>query len=247
MDKTTKAFMAHLPHNQVDIVLEMLKPLCINYLIGLETKDYEHMHFFVEGMSDKNYEKFKRSCFITKYKLKGKAMHGNPRQYGKLTEINDLERMKGYTLKDGNIKTNFDNKSLKLARALAFQKKDAGIQFVADCVLDIQKNFIYKNNPEDGYDKKKFNGESHFPPGIWTQYDVLDEQSQLRLYIIGLFQRKNLKTISKTRIENVLLAYYMTQKEEGCHAIFKNLYYKGQSVTLEAPGPDPISIIKLNT
>jgi hypothetical protein len=82
----------------------------------------EHMHFYVE-MFPKDYLRFAKRVFIDKYKLKGKASGGVGRQYGKVKNIENLERMKAYTIKDGNIRTNMTEKEIDALKEIAFEKK----------------------------------------------------------------------------------------------------------------------------
>lgn len=96
-----QAFMAHIPHADISGVMQQLlqdiKPGS-KYLVACEAKPFEHMHFLVE-MSDVTYSKFAKRIFIDKYKLRGRAVKGLPRQYGKLNKLENIERMKIYMLK----------------------------------------------------------------------------------------------------------------------------------------------------
>lgn len=97
----SQAFMAHIPHADISgIVQELLQDIRpgSKYLIACENKPYEHIHFLVE-MSDVTYSKFAKRIFIDRYKLRGRAVKGLPRQYGKLNKLENLERMKIYMLK----------------------------------------------------------------------------------------------------------------------------------------------------
>lgn len=96
-----QAFMAHIPHSDISgVMIELHKDIRpgSKYLVSCETKPYEHIHFLVE-MSDAGYSKFAKRVFIDKYKLRGRASKGLARQYGKLTKIENIERLKIYMLK----------------------------------------------------------------------------------------------------------------------------------------------------
>lgn len=121
---THMAFMAHIPHSEIDYVVATLTKYDSvgEYLIGLEGGEYEHMHFFVE-MSKTDYTRFSKRVFIDRFKLRGRASKGLSRQYGKVKKIENLTKMAAYTLKDGNIRTNMPEAVIKEYQAESFQKK----------------------------------------------------------------------------------------------------------------------------
>ncbi len=86
----------------------------------------EHFHFLVQ-MSQKAYTNFTKH-FIMKYKLRGNAKNGIGRQYGKIKNIKDLERLHSYMLKDqdlGNpIYTNYENDEIDKWAEKSFKKKN---------------------------------------------------------------------------------------------------------------------------
>lgn len=125
-----KAFMAHIPKTDWKSTVEHL----INrlpqrkYLIAGEHKPYEHLHFLVE-MTDTEYRNYANLVFKQKHKLNGRAQKdGTPRQYGKLKQIRDLERLQAYMIKDSleynvNIFTNMSKDKLKLLKETISHKK----------------------------------------------------------------------------------------------------------------------------
>lgn len=126
------AFMAAVPHSEIENVKNALLEYdsCTQYLIALEVSpgthvetEGEHMHF-ITNMTPHDYHSFSRKQFVTKYKLRGKALKDKPRQYGKLKKIHNIEKMFAYTVKDGNIHTNFSEKALERWKDLAFKVPD---------------------------------------------------------------------------------------------------------------------------
>lgn len=120
------AFMGHMPLADYDYLESTLLEYDIGgYLIGAETSKagVEHYHFLVEMSSD-DYHLFAERVFRKKYKLRGRATKGQARQYGKLTEIRDFERLKSYTLKEGNIRTNMSEEELASAKENSFSKNE---------------------------------------------------------------------------------------------------------------------------
>lgn len=109
------AFFACIPHSDLSSCLISLEQYGIGkYVIAKEITDTahqegggEHLHFLVE-IDKKNYHNFSEAIFRKKYKLRGKASAGLPRQYGMVKEIRDLPKMIAYTIKDKNYITNFD-------------------------------------------------------------------------------------------------------------------------------------------
>lgn len=136
------AFMAAIKHTNVDYVVDTLQEYNIGtYIIGLENAEGvhsetegEHFHFLVE-MSPEDYHKFAKRVFIDKFKLRGRATKGKPRQYGKLTKIDNLEKMKAYTVKDSNVRTNLNDEQLEKVKETSFKK--------IDIVSDAKKTLQY--------------------------------------------------------------------------------------------------------
>ncbi len=61
---------------------------------------------------------------MEKFKLRGKAKDGKSRQYGKVKEIDNVEKMAAYTLKDGNIRTNMSENDLEKYRSISYKKNE---------------------------------------------------------------------------------------------------------------------------
>jgi hypothetical protein len=120
------AFMCHTTLEHFDYLEETLQEYNIGtYFIGYEAQPYEHYHFLVE-MNNDDYVKFRKRVFIDKLKLRGQAKQGQPRQYGKINNIKDIEKMKSYTIKEGNYRTNLvsqDELSEILEKSFSKQEK----------------------------------------------------------------------------------------------------------------------------
>ena len=92
------------------------------YVIAHEVEPYSHFHFLVE-MTEQDYTRFRKRVFIDKLKLSGKATSGNPRQYGKVANIDDFDKMLSYTVKDSNIRSNLSDELLNDAIDKSFKKQ----------------------------------------------------------------------------------------------------------------------------
>jgi len=69
-------------------------------------------------MTDREYRNYANTRFRGKYNLRGKAQNGLSRQYGKLKNIRDLEKLMAYMVKeslefDKNVFTNLNKQKLK--------------------------------------------------------------------------------------------------------------------------------------
>jgi DNA-binding transcriptional regulator YhcF (GntR family) len=106
------AFMAHIPHADADEIRQDLERLETKYILGLEVSSYEHIHFLVL-MTEREYTNIRKRLFIDKYKLRGRAVKGKPRQYGKEKEIRDLEKYTKYCLKDQKYLTNMEKDEIE--------------------------------------------------------------------------------------------------------------------------------------
>lgn len=150
-----KAFMLHLPDNfNKDTEFEYLEKTLNNYGIGgyviaEETEPYIHYHFLVE-MTEHDYGLFRKVVMIDKYKLRGLARGGKPRQYGKVTQIDDFDKMLSYTCKDENIRTNLDDETINNAIDKSFKKerpkllKDKMVKHIDDYFKDSSFNSFYE-------------------------------------------------------------------------------------------------------
>lgn len=137
-------FMAHIHQNQFDILEDIIKSYETNYLIALETEPYHHYHF-IAYLSDGEYHKLSKNLFIDKYALRGRATKGKPRQYGKVKKtIKDEELAIAYTLKDGNYRTNMDQKTIDKCLKKSYEKTSANIEMEKLCIHLDAKN--YGNN-----------------------------------------------------------------------------------------------------
>ena len=92
------------------------------YVIAHETDPFSHYHILVQ-MEPEDYTKFRKRYFIDKLKLRGQAKKNLSRQYGKVSEIEDLSKMLSYTVKDENIISNMSDEAISDAIDNSFSKK----------------------------------------------------------------------------------------------------------------------------
>jgi hypothetical protein len=131
------AFMAAIPHIHFDYLEETLKEYNIGtYIIAAETCDAhaetngQHFHFLVQ-MSQQDYHKYCKRVYKDTHQLRGRPVSGKPRQYGKLTQIHNLEKLKCYTVKDKNIRSNMEQKELDVYLEKSFTRDEKN-KFIDD-------------------------------------------------------------------------------------------------------------------
>ena len=99
------AFMAHLPKEEFDHLERELEECNLQRFIishEVSSKGTSHFHFLCQTQEDdlKFYDNYRKRNFIDKYKLRGQPKKDLPRQYGKVRDINELDKMASYTVKD---------------------------------------------------------------------------------------------------------------------------------------------------
>lgn len=106
------AFMCHLAHTEFENLIQEVEKLEAPYIVSAEVGNHEHFHFLMK-ITNKEYHTFSQRVFCRKYRLRGQARNGLPRQYGKVKEINDLSKMMAYTIKDKNFRTNMKTEEIE--------------------------------------------------------------------------------------------------------------------------------------
>jgi len=151
-------FMCHIHHDHFDYLEQTLQEYEIGeYIIGAEITPgtgIHHFHFLVE-MTKYDYAKYSKRVFIDKFKLRGRATKGAPRQYGKVKDIHSLDKAAAYSMKDGNIRTNMSQERISKLAELAYEKKTDDtlaklIEYVDDNIMKLKD---YENEPMN-YQKK---------------------------------------------------------------------------------------------
>ncbi len=190
------ACMAHIKHDQIEYITGYIDNRFDEYIIAMETspKVGEHMHFLLLTDDPSLYHKFAQNVFKQKYKLRGKATKGLCRQYGKVKEIENINRMMMYTVKDQNciIKVT-DMKQVEKALEESFQKVDN-----LGKLDKIMKEYIDENKQEEYKEK---NG-SYEPNGF-----VINRFKLIEHYTYSYFTIFE-KVPSKNMIINAVIRYF---------------------------------------
>ena len=108
---------------QIEDVKDMLKEYSSteNYIIALENQPYRHFHICVE-MDTNDYNAFVKKHLKDRLKLRGRAINGQPRQYGRVLGIKKPDKMIAYTLKQGVYQSTFTEEYLKDYKAMSYVK-----------------------------------------------------------------------------------------------------------------------------
>lgn len=212
----TDGFMAHIPAKEIDIVENMIKeyPEVVTYLIGIEKEPYEHMHFVITHTNPKFYHKFSKKLFKDKYNLKGKwyKIDGKtyPRQYGKIKEVNDYEKLCSYCVKDGNIRSNMPQNELDDFVKKSYKKSELEGYYMQ--ILQKLNDFDKKNQQDYARSQKQIVDEKIMTNKILEtteqMYKRIDQyeksrERNIKIYIIKLLKEKKIDCITKGRIDNI--------------------------------------------
>lgn len=134
------ACMFHIAQTEFDFICSTLQEYDIGgYIIAHEDSPHSHYHMIFQG-TDAIYNAYSKRL-IEKYNLRGKAGKDKARQYGRISKIKDLEKLKSYTVKEGNIKTNLSEEEISGIIEKSFKKANTQslIDEIVESVVDIHK------------------------------------------------------------------------------------------------------------
>lgn len=210
---TYKAFMAVIEHKYATEVGDILFQYDIGkYIIAKEKSNTshqetngEHLHFMVE-MTDKDYHKFSKRVFIDRFKLRGRASKGKPRQYGKVKHIENVEKMKQYTLKEADYVSNLSDEELKMLFEKSYKKaeeideQEELFKYLGKLqMLDGRPYTINNKVYVDGYEQEEYEHNQYI------NYCRLCKG--VIMYYIKL--RKSRRGLTKSSIEGIVRKYIM--------------------------------------
>lgn len=205
--------MAHIPHKHIDYIVNDLleQQEIVTYLVGLETSTTvgEHMHFLCCVNSDSWYHKWSKKVFKDKFKLKGKAYkidgNGYPRQYGKLKEIKDLEKMGSYTVKDGNIRTNMSENEIENFVKKSHKKQESLTMTyeIVEKLVDLDEKHFRDYHKCPAHIKKEIFADWLKKKNYFADEGYQNDRKRyLLINIIKLLKEKNVESITKGKIDS---------------------------------------------
>lgn len=129
------------------------------YILAMETAKEKHIetkgeHFhFVGDMSEKQYDRFRKTIIVKKYQRQGVARNGVGRQYGKIGKVRDETKLMQYTCKDNNILfRNIDLKEIQELIQKSYKKEDKTFPFERLMeYLKTNSNNYYINEVDNGW------------------------------------------------------------------------------------------------
>jgi len=212
------AFMCAIPHDQSSNLLKYIEPyidVSGRLIMSMETSSTshietqgQHFHFFAD-MDETKYKNFSTKYFVRHYQLRGKALADDkPRQYGKVKEIKNEDRMISYTLKSKDLNNiyykNFDLKTIEDYMQQSFQKenkKDFKTELM-NFLCDHRDNF-YHSDEDDDYHHCKF------------RFHTVEE------HIIQFYIDKEInKPVSRSQVKSwttTFLMYYLNADIQDIH------------------------------
>lgn len=209
-------FFAAIRHEVVDEFVHDLKDhmdVSYAYIVGLETSSDntlqetqgQHVHVACT-MTSKQYDNFRNKIFVRKHGLRGKALKGKERQYGKIKNdaIRSYPSFFAYIVKDGELRIeNIPDQTIKEFALRAFAKPTTTRDLIINYLYDHREAFV----DDDYVDFEDQNPK--FPLG--RQYKHLNMALMLKLYIEACILFKHEKRVTRftatSTIYNWLLMY----------------------------------------
>lgn len=152
--------MYHLSSSEFDVLEEILKEYDIGgYIIAHEVEPYPHFHLVFEELDENVYVNMNKKI-VEKYKLRACSKKGIRKQYGKITSIKDIDKLKSYTVKDGNYRTNLSPEEMTKVLENSF-KKQKKTEWLEKCIAHVESMpglWCYKDYTT--------------PSGKWRCYDI---------------------------------------------------------------------------
>lgn len=186
----------------------------LRYLIAFENPlgghGYPHYHYLV-WWTRNNYNAFIK-CIRQKYKLRGKAEKGKRKQYGTIRNIEDIEKLQTYMMKDQALEgktwwsLNIDNSLIEKYIQASF-KKDQASETCFKCIEYVKENWCKKN------EYKTLSKVKNYENGTCWESEEISYEKQAKLLMIEFHLEKDLR-INKTTINNYYIEYLRTNYKD---------------------------------
>ena len=221
-------FMAHIAHKDEPDVREQLEKYIqedARYIIAkeitkgaLKETNGEHLHFAVD-MTKSEYDAFRKTVLVNKYKLRGKAEKDKPRQYGTVKNVRDEMKMLQYTVKDQTLETiickNIDLKTIQEYIEKSYKKEDKKT-FQQD-LMDYLKSFSHS------YIVDTPKTQNQIVNGVMTTTDVQEINfRRIQADILQFWVINSSKPLSRCQLQfytNMYLQFHFPQFNEFIYEI----------------------------
>lgn len=211
-------FFAAIKHEVVDEFVHDLKDhmdVSYAYIVGIETSsdtlketDGQHVHVACT-MTPKQYDNFRNKIFVRKHGLRGKAMKGKERQYGKIKNdhIRSYPDFFAYIVKDGDLRIeNIPQKTIEEFATRSFSKPTTTRDLIMNYLYDNREQFI-EDPINDYYDENP-----KFPTG--RKYMKLNMSIMLREYIQACVIFKHERRVTRFTASSTLYNWILLYGEE---------------------------------
>lgn len=140
------AFMLHQGETSItqESILKALQEYTLGkYIIAKENEPYVHFHIVAE-LPLNDYNSFVAKYIKKTWKLRGRAISGLPKQYGKILHVKKPDKMIAYTLKQGCYISNIPETILKPFKDMAYTKdRENADREIRDKLLKYLENEYY--------------------------------------------------------------------------------------------------------
>jgi len=144
--------MYHLEEQHFDYLEKTLQEYDIGgYIIGHETDPYPHFHIAFEELSENQYINLNKKI-VNNFKLRADSKKGKRKQYGKINQIKDIEKLKSYTVKDGNYRSNLSSSQMAEIIERSFKKTkkkewlDTCLEYIEEYPKLFRETHVEKSN-----------------------------------------------------------------------------------------------------
>lgn len=223
------AFFCEATHDKAPVALDVIAKYCKSgkirrYVMSAETAEGSHLdtsgqHFhFACEMTDVAYHSFAKTLFIDKFKLKngGRGQKaGN--KYGKVEKIKSLDRILGYTLKDGTFWSNMSEEDIKYYRQFGFQKKKS-----------------YKKELKDDFEELMAHISaqySHQSAMAYIDKDLVGPELKKIIFMYHLKKQEKRKDLSRVQLDRLIrlwIMYYSPFEDELKYEVMNYCFYGGK-------------------
>lgn len=189
------AGMFHIVESEFDYIEEKILEYEVGgYMIGHESTPYSHYHVLGQFPAKKHWTNFQKHL-IERYDLRGKASTGKPRQYGAI-KIRDLEKLKSYTIKDGNYRSNMSQTDLDKYFEASFKKENE--KSIADDIISYLDSL-----EEDPFQRQVI---CMSTSAMTAKQQIIYYEENIKKLIIGYCLDNEIRT-SRVKVSNWLIQY----------------------------------------
>lgn len=142
MERKYIACFFAIAESNFDLLEEQLLTYDVGpYIIAFEDDPKDHFHLLFEG-TEQIYSCFSKKI-VERFGLRRKGKGGLIR-YGKVKEIRDIEKMKSYTCKQKNIRTNIPDSELKgiLEKSFVKESKKKSLDMLVEYLDSLQEDIF---------------------------------------------------------------------------------------------------------